>query len=155
MRLNAGFSLIEVLVSVVILSIGLLGVAALQLAGLQYSQGAYQQSQATVAITDLIDRMRANPDLDAVSGAYVFDTEDDAIPGAQPCMATGCQPSALASQDIREWRSEILANVGSSAEATVQLAGGMYTITLSWDDVADRNSDGAAAERSMTTEVRI
>jgi type IV pilus assembly protein PilV len=139
-----GFSLVEVLVSVVILSIGLLGVAALQLAGLQYSQGAYQQSQATVAVADLVDRMRANPDLDGASAVYTFNTTSDAVPDAQTCISTGCAAAGLARADVRQWRTEVLPKIGPAANANVQLSGNVYTVTVSWDDIAER-ADGSEA----------
>lgn len=156
-----GFSLVEVLVSVVILSIGLLGVAALQLAGLQYSQGAYQQSQATVAIADLVDRMRANPDLDAASAIYTFNTTSDAVPGEQSCISTGCAADALARADVRQWRTEALPQIGPAANADIQLSGNVYTVTVSWNDIAERSngseagkSAGDADTRSLTMQVQ-
>ncbi len=155
--LNRGFSLIEVLVSVVILSIGLLGVAAMQLAGLQYSQGAYQQSQATVAIADLIDRMRANPDLGAASGGYQFTATDAGGGGGAPadCDETACTPSQLAQHDVQQWLNEVLPQVGPGASASVALADGIYTVTVNWSDIAERDGNDDPAQRSLVTEVRL
>jgi type IV pilus modification protein PilV len=56
-----GFTLIEVLVTVIIMAIGLLGVAGLQLAGMRSNHSAFLRTQATIAAYDLIDRMRADP----------------------------------------------------------------------------------------------
>ena len=55
-----GFSLIEVLVAVLILSLGLLGVASLQIVSLRSTQDAYYRSIATVQLTAMIERLRAN-----------------------------------------------------------------------------------------------
>ena len=60
MQRNAGFSLLEVLISIVILSIGLLGTAGLMGASLRSTNTAYYRSQATVLADDIMDRMRAN-----------------------------------------------------------------------------------------------
>ena len=57
-----GFSLIEVLISLVILAVGVLGLAALQTTGIQYTHDAYIRSQATVIVYDLVERMRNNVD---------------------------------------------------------------------------------------------
>ncbi len=57
---NSGFSLIEILVSLVVLSIGLMGLAGLQLASLKGSNDAHYRTQASLLIMDLADRMRAN-----------------------------------------------------------------------------------------------
>ena len=56
-----GFTLVEVLVTVIIISIGLLGVAGLQLAAMRSNHSAYLRTQATIAAYDLIDRMRTDP----------------------------------------------------------------------------------------------
>lgn len=55
-----GVSLIEVLVTVVILSVGLLGVAAMQASSLQSGQAAYQRSQANTIAAELADQLRSN-----------------------------------------------------------------------------------------------
>jgi len=56
-----GFSLLEVLISVVILSIGLLGMAGIQLKGLSSNNSANIRTQATLLANDLAERMHANP----------------------------------------------------------------------------------------------
>ncbi|WP_444994386.1 type IV pilus modification protein PilV [Aliikangiella sp. IMCC44359] len=56
---QAGVSLIEVLVTTLILGIGLLGVAALQVSSISSSQEGLFQSQATSLAEDLASRMRA------------------------------------------------------------------------------------------------
>ena len=56
----AGFTLIEVLVSVFILAVGLLGFAALQLTAINNNQEGYFKSQATIIAQDVASRMRAN-----------------------------------------------------------------------------------------------
>ncbi len=59
-RTNAGTSLIEVLVTVVITSVGLLGLAGLQ-GRLQTSEvESYQRSQALILLNDMVSRMRSN-----------------------------------------------------------------------------------------------
>lgn len=55
-----GATLIEVLVSILILSIGLLSIAALMLKGLNANSGAYYRTQATFNAYDMSDRLRAN-----------------------------------------------------------------------------------------------
>ena len=57
---NMGFTLIEVLVSVVILAIGLLGIAALQAASIRNTQNANIRSQAVFLAENLAARMRSN-----------------------------------------------------------------------------------------------
>lgn len=71
MRITAnqnGFSLIEVLVTVLILATSLLAVATLQTRSLEYNHSAYLRSQANIIAYDILDRMRlGNSDTGAVS----------------------------------------------------------------------------------------
>ena len=57
---QSGFSLIEVLVTLLVLSIGLLGVAALQVVSLQYSSTSLHRSIAVIQANDLVERLWAN-----------------------------------------------------------------------------------------------
>ncbi|MCG5513284.1 type IV pilus modification protein PilV [Ectothiorhodospira shaposhnikovii] len=54
---QAGFSLIEALVALLLLSVGLLGLAGLQLLGMQSSHSAYQRTVATVIAMDAGERL--------------------------------------------------------------------------------------------------
>ena len=55
-----GFTMVEVLVTLVILAVGLLGLAGLQATSLRNTESAYQRSQAAILAYDMLDRMRAN-----------------------------------------------------------------------------------------------
>lgn len=56
----SGFSLIEVLVTLIILMTGLLGLAGLQGRALTSQMESYQRSQALILIKDMADRLNAN-----------------------------------------------------------------------------------------------
>jgi len=58
---QAGFSLIEVMVTLVVLGIGMLGLAALQITGMRVNDGALIRTRAVIAAADLADRIRAQP----------------------------------------------------------------------------------------------
>lgn len=64
-RGQAGFSMIEALVAILVLSFGLLALAGFQLRVLSDSVGASNQNIAAQLAADMADRIRANP----VSGA--------------------------------------------------------------------------------------
>lgn len=57
---SSGFTLIEVLITVVILSIGLLGMAGIQLQGLRGTTSSTTRSQATILANDIAERIRMN-----------------------------------------------------------------------------------------------
>ncbi len=87
-RHMSGLSLIEILITVVILSIGLLGIAGMQAFGMRYSHDSYARSQATMLANELIERMHANPDAVA-NGDY--DDADNNI--ALNCSAVTNDPA--------------------------------------------------------------
>ena len=66
-----GFSMIELLISVVIMSIGVLGMVGLQMIAMQQNRSAMMQGEATLLANDIFDRMRANP-----GTTYSSDLED-------------------------------------------------------------------------------
>lgn len=101
MRLARGFSLIEVLVSLLILSVGLLGFASLQAANVNLGNQAWTRSQATVLASDMIERLRGNPNTfinghyDIAFGANLGSVTD--------CTTIDCNPVELAEFDQQQW----------------------------------------------------
>jgi len=140
---QAGFTLLEVLVAIVILSVGLLGLAGLQATGLQANHSAYLRSQASILSYDIIDAMRANREA-ARAGQYAI-----TLNAANPAGAT------IPNQDVALWRTNI-ANVlpdGKSAIATAADGNGgvILTITLQWDDARA----GGSGTQQMVTNTQL
>jgi type IV pilus assembly protein PilV len=59
-RIQAGFSMIEVLVALVILMVGLLGLAGLMAQGQRAETESYQRVQALILAKDMVGRINAN-----------------------------------------------------------------------------------------------
>jgi len=131
-RHQQGFTLIEVLVTVVVLAIGLLGLAGLQLTGLKYNHSAYQRSQATIISDDIADRMRANRAV-ALSGTY--DIALGTTPPVSSCEGIGanCTAAAIAAADLSTWK-QALSNTLPSGDGAITRNGNRMTITVQWDD---------------------
>jgi type IV pilus assembly protein PilV len=158
MKTNIGFTLIEVLIAMLILAVGLLGLAALQTYTLRSNLAAYNHGQATQLLYDMADRMRANhckpstdtpptftcnyPTYASAANAYITTNSNTYAQGKSLNTActttTGCNPSALAGNDLIEWNNAIV--------ATLPMGRGMITSTdndsifvlsITWDD--DRN----------------
>ena len=104
-----GFTMLEVLISIVVIAFGMLGIAGLQAFALKNSQGASYRSVATVLANDLIDRMRANPQ-GASTNAYA-NGATMGTPSANPdCLnLTACNATSLALHDLSEWTTAIAA----------------------------------------------
>lgn len=98
LRSGRGFTLIEVLVTFLIISIGLLGLAALQTTTVNEQFEAYQRVQITSMLEDMAQRIRANP-VGAQSGAYTGSVTD---PYGQQEIAT-CPTAPGAARDLCEW----------------------------------------------------
>ena len=79
----SGLSLIEVLVSVLILGIGLLGIAAMQSMALRGGQSSLESSQVVISTNSIIEAMRANR-----ANAANYNT------GGKRCAVTGRSPDA-------------------------------------------------------------
>jgi type IV pilus assembly protein PilV len=89
---QAGVTLIEVLVTIIILAFGLLGLAGLQ-AKVQLTEvESYQRAQAIALLTDMSERINANRDQAA---SYVV-----ASIGDQACAAAD---GTVASKDKNQW----------------------------------------------------
>jgi type IV pilus assembly protein PilV len=143
---SGGFTLIELLISVVVVTIGLLGMAGLQTTGLSTNQSAYLRTQATTAISEIIDRMRANPEGISLSQYDAF-TTTGTVPPAQSCISrdTGCNPTELAAYDIREWTKLFtdVENQGGdyrpllpgATGSVVRIAGtSSFTVQITWQE---------------------
>lgn len=133
---EAGFTLIEVLVSLLILAIGLLGVAALQFRGLQYNHDAYMRSQINVLAYDIADRMRLNRDNAA---DYLGNYDSQLMPDPMDLTDTNnaCDETlSTAANDLACWYNSIDRALPPESEATIAAAGptNTYTVTLQWND---------------------
>ena len=123
-RAYRGTSLIEVLVSLVVLSIGLLGLAMLQVKSMKINTEAFQNTQATLLAGDLIERIRTNR-----SGNYAT----PAKPASRPSCTTACNANELASQELFDWYENMASFLGPTASGGIsKLSATQYSIVMSW-----------------------
>jgi type IV pilus assembly protein PilV len=128
-----GFSLLEVLVTMVVVALGLLGVAGMQVAAIKLADVADSRSRGATYVSEIVERMMSNP-VNANSYAIAL--------GATP---TG---SDTAANDLTAWKANLqklpsgdgsvviaddatcLAIVGGSGYRPCRLV----TITVRWDE---------------------
>ena len=141
---QSGFTLIEILITLIILSIGLLGMASLQMNSLRSNQGAYLRSQASMLSYDMADRMRANS-ARAIAGDYNnFDTSGT-VPSNPGCMdaAAGCSAAQQSNTDMFEWASRVngtgagIALLPDAKGTITRGAGNLFTIEIDWTETGD------------------
>ena len=95
-----GFSLIEVLISMVIMGVGLLGLAGLQITSMKGTTNANSRNVANMLVMDLSDRMRSNPI--GVAGGF-YGNSVSCSSAVRVCrINTYCSPQQVALFDVQE-----------------------------------------------------
>jgi len=151
---SKGFSLIEVLVTLVIVIVGLLGLASLMLKGLQTNASSQLRTVAVSQAYDIADRMRANVvgvragNYDSIlppSSTTTCSTTNlgttahvqpssSAITCSTSCT-TSCSVADVASMDGCSWNLSNASLLPEGAGAVCKdAANNWYTIYVSWDD---------------------
>jgi len=128
-----GLTLIEVLVSLIVLSIGILGLASMQTASLRFNTVANQTSQATALAYDMADRMRANLEA-ARAGDYNIAFQTPAPACAAPNTA-----GTMAAQDISAWRMALTCRL-PEATGSIDAVGDEVRLIVRWDDSRGENA---------------
>lgn len=112
-RRNAGVSLIEVLVSIVISAIGILALVGVNAAAIRYTKMSQYRATSAMLAADIGERMRANKAA-FIAGNYDFvddfDTQAAAIAlPAELCnaAATTCNAAQVAAVDLAQWRISV------------------------------------------------
>lgn len=128
---QCGASLIEVMVTIVILSVGLLGMAGLQSRLQQSEMEAYQRSQALLLLDDMANRLASNRNSAA---SYIT---------ASGPVGTGTVCTSIANDDLAEWCNALQGaaeRVGTNRVGAMlggrgcveTVAANTYLITVAW-----------------------
>jgi type IV pilus assembly protein PilV len=96
-RTGDGFTLIEVLITIVVIAIGLLGLAGLQVTTLNNQFEAYQRAQALMILEDMSSRIRAN-----AAAAKADEYSEGVLYGLLP-EADCSTETTTANRDLCEW----------------------------------------------------
>ncbi|MBM7071562.1 type IV pilus modification protein PilV [Shewanella sp. 202IG2-18] len=141
-----GLSLIEVLVSLVILVIGLIGVFNLHIISKQGSFEAYQQTQAAFLAHDIINRMKTNSgNIISYSGNY----PQDAPGGGNTCESLNsiCSAQESVEADLFLWSQKLAGNeevdgeqfIGGLDQAMgcITVNGNSVSVAISWKSIRE------------------
>jgi len=170
-----GVTLVEVLVSMLIMALGMVSLAALQGATLRYQMGSAQRAQLSGLLSDYAERVRANvlaaPGLaGAPANAYqLTDTwsaqAGSPVPaapkdcggststttgGVTTTAANTCTPAELADYDMAQWRAAVRRELPRGAVRVTGTALTGLTVTFMWAD-KDFGSGTSAAFTSSTS----
>ena len=152
---QSGFSLLEVLISLVVLSVGLLGIAGLETAGMRMTYNGSVWSAAAMSAQNIVDKMRANPGCinngatitSCTSTGGVIGGNYDALtakPTSSPSCTT-CTSAQIAQVDAYDWYTTIGNNLPSGTGSVMcvtasycdqanYVSQAVYVITICWDD---------------------
>lgn len=115
---SRGFSLLEVLITIVIVSVGLLGMAALQAFSLKANQSANSRTKATALAYMIVDRMRAH-------GGGALATATAYYGGGYGIAAT----------DLNDWQAAIQEELGAGAAGALNFnTAGVIGVQITWTD---------------------
>ena len=140
-----GFSLIEVLVSLLILGFGLLGLGGLQVASMKSTTNAHSRTVANMLVAELADRMRANPV--GLSEGFYAENVYCSTPEKACRIDTYCSPEEIAKFDLQEIKCGMkrgtkreggVANLLSQGSLVIEFpvdcssVSDAYQLTISW-----------------------
>lgn len=156
-----GFTLIEVMITIIVVTVGLLGMAAMQVITKKNNFEAVQRTAATALANDIIERMRVNPSQlpeyagnkgsppPILGGASLGSSKPSA-----DCATTNCSAYQLSQYDLWEWEQMLdgaseIANGDAAGGLTLPTAclstdvpagvvdrSGMYTVAIAWRGAA-------------------
>lgn len=129
---QTGATLLEILVTIMIVSFGLLGIAGQLLAAAKYQQTAQYRNTAYTQMQAMAERIRSNSTVltNGASDATSYLADDGyanaaTLPSNPNCGGNGqtaCTPAQAAQRDVREWRQTLARELPSGR-------GSLYTVT--------------------------
>ena len=134
---HCGFSMIEVLVTIVIIAFGLLGIAGLQVRLQMSEMESYQRSQALLLLNDMANRIATNRN----NAASYVTTAANPMGEGMVCPTT---TATVAQRDLGEW-CNAMQGAGETMDSGATKVGAMiggrgcvegvdgdYLVTVAW-----------------------
>jgi type IV pilus assembly protein PilV len=164
---SRGFTLIEILVTLVVTAVGLLGMAGFIVRASTLSSDAVQRARATVLLQDMAHRI-SNNKAAALAGSFVTGQVYGASESATPCID---EPDA-ARQQLCEWNNLLAgANDGGRGAAFLGYRGcvtrgptpadPLFIVTVTWGSLttsappADLCGSGVFGDESLRRVLRM
>jgi type IV pilus assembly protein PilV len=150
-RRQRGDTMIEVLVTIIIIAVGVLGTAALQVTTLKNLSSSHSASVAAIVAHDFAERMRANPAA-ALAGNYNHDSAPTTY--ETNCVSGPCDVANLAKYDKETWWTQLTAVLPSGSGEVEPLVAGsnIFVLTVRWDE--DRSgSTGVACPKASAADL--
>lgn len=162
---QCGFSMIEVLVSLLVIGVGLLGMSGLQLSAMKSTSNAHSRTTASILAFSMAEKMRANPN--GLEGGFY----DDAVNCTQQlnqCRDAVCSAENIAKLDVQEVMCGVLTggtreggilNLLPSGSLTISCVGGceqdraVHDISIDWGHLNVHKDQTADETQNVTIAV--
>lgn len=165
-KLQGGATLLEVLITMMVVAVGLLGAAGLQLASTRFQQTSAVRTQALIQADFIIEKMRvnsanftfanlatavANPETAYLAEDGYEDADD--LPDDPACGLTGlpnCTAAQAAQRDLLEWRQSLARELPGGRGAIFAVTAGGNTepnarrVVVMWREKTESATDNTA-----------
>jgi type IV pilus assembly protein PilV len=162
-RHQEGVTLIEVLISALVVSVGLLGVFQLHIVAKRGSYESFQYTQAHALATDIVERIRANPSQLSAYASRDYGVGHFAMPVKSCANLTaeegGCATAEMVQWDQHLWHQMLTGGNEMIGDRAIGGASGMrgcvavsdaaVEVVVSWrgmDETVDGAVGGTAAQ---------
>ncbi len=146
LRRQGGLTLMEVLVSMLVMALGMLGIAALQTTTMRYQLGSTERSAISGLLADYAERVRVN--LTQAPGVLATGTSPYLIPGNWGDLSiqsitidadcgdahVTCSAADLARYDREVWQKSVREKLPNGAAVISGSARTGMTVTFMWQD---------------------
>jgi type IV pilus assembly protein PilV len=151
---SQGFTLIEVMISLLILAIGLLGMTALQNEALKFNHAASIDSVAQYLVSDIAERIRANEG----NNNYAISFIEPSPVAVVDCAVAICSSDQLAVWDLSHWRAKVESSdymPNGEGEITLDNLTRTFVISIRYDWSQLGGVDITDGKRVVTITTRI
>lgn len=137
---QSGITLIEVLISMLIISFAVVGAAALQIETLRNSVTMEHRAQAIFLANDILERMRASKKKDAdeldeyivsVDASPGEDDDDEVQPAPQTCAPADGGGSVVA-HDLQEWGCLVTTTLPTGSASIAVTDQNLVVLNFGW-----------------------
>jgi type IV pilus assembly protein PilV len=159
-RPQAGFSLIEVLVAILVVALGILTMIAMQINSTKLTKTSEIRAMSSLLVSDLADRMRANR-VGLLAGRYSTTESADAPAVYNECAkdTANCSPEDMARQDLSDWLNNIRQSLpaGTARVSGVDQSNGKsgVDVWLIWADPDEPANGGTPSPSSCPADMKI
>lgn len=149
MRNQFGVSMIEVLITIVVMSFGFLSLAAFQMGTLKHLSGSNQHYLVTSLATSIGESVRAND-----AGVTEYHEQETNTFTKDCSVPANC---TIAEQDLARWKNMLETHALQDGSARVEIDGNNARIAISWVEKSTSGliNTGGSEKQNYTLQVPL